>query len=55
MEEEVSKTCSTQEVTRNAYNILTGYPEGKRKLGSSKNGWEVEIKMSLKAKECENY
>jgi hypothetical protein len=32
---------------RNAYSILVGKPEGKRRLGRSKQWWENNIKLDL--------
>jgi hypothetical protein len=34
--------------TRNAYNILTGKPEGKRAFGRPRCRWEDNIKMNLR-------
>jgi hypothetical protein len=33
---------------RNAYNILIGKPDLKRKLGNPKNGWEDSVEMPHK-------
>jgi hypothetical protein len=33
---------------RNAYNILTGQPEGKRPLGIPRLRWKYNIKMDLR-------
>jgi hypothetical protein len=32
---------------RNAYNILVGKPEGKRRLGRPRRRWKNNIKMNL--------
>jgi len=34
-------------IMRNAYRIVVGKPEGKRRLGRPRNGWEDNIKMNL--------
>jgi hypothetical protein len=34
--------------TRNAYKILVGKPEGKRRLGRPRRRWEHNIKMNLR-------
>jgi hypothetical protein len=40
--------CSTDE-TRNAYNILVGKPEGKKRpLGRPRSRWEYNIRMDLR-------
>jgi hypothetical protein len=33
---------------RNAYRILVGYPEGKRRLGRPRRRWVNNIKMDLR-------
>jgi hypothetical protein len=33
---------------RNAYRILVGNPQGKSPLGSSRHGWEDNIKIALR-------
>jgi hypothetical protein len=34
---------------RNAYKILVGKPQGKRRLRTSRHGWEYNIRMDLRA------
>jgi len=34
-------------VSRGAYSILVGKPEGRRPLGSPRHGWEDNIKIGL--------
>jgi hypothetical protein len=36
------------EESRNAYKILVGKPEGKRRLGRRRRRWEDNIKMDVK-------
>ena len=36
------------EIPRNAYQILLGSPEGKRRLGRPRHRWEDNIKIDLK-------
>jgi hypothetical protein len=44
----MGRQCSTHGVTRNAYRILVGKPEGKRPLGRPRHRWEDNIKMGLR-------
>jgi hypothetical protein len=44
----MSRACSTNGETRNAYTILVGYLEGKRPLGRPRRGWVDDIKMDLR-------
>jgi hypothetical protein len=41
-------TCSTNGVTRNAYRILVGKPEGRRPLGRTRRRWVDNIKIGLR-------
>jgi hypothetical protein len=47
-EDEIGGTCSSHGEVRNAYKILTGKPEGKRRLGRPRRRWEDNIKMDLR-------
>jgi hypothetical protein len=40
--------CSTNGEKRNAYRILVGKPEGKRRLGRPRSRWMDNIKMDLR-------
>jgi hypothetical protein len=45
----MSRACSTHGgEERNAYRILVGKPEGKRRLGRSRHRWVDNIKMDLR-------
>jgi hypothetical protein len=39
---------------RNSYNILAGYPEGKRQLGRPRHRWKGKLEMDFKGLEGEN-
>ena len=41
------------ELSRNAYRVLVGKPEGKRPLGRSRRRWEENIKMDLREMSCD--
>ena len=41
------------EVSRNAYRVLVGKPEGKRPLGRPRRRWEDNIKMDLREVGCD--
>ena len=40
-------------LTRNAYRVLVGKPEGKRPLGRPRRRWENNIKMDLREMGCD--
>jgi hypothetical protein len=44
----MSMAFSTNGVTRNAYRIMVGNPEGKRPLGRRRRRWVDNIKMDLR-------
>jgi hypothetical protein len=43
----VSRACKTNGGEEDAYRILVGKPEGKRRLGKHRHRWEDNIKMDL--------
>jgi hypothetical protein len=43
----MGRTCSTNGEERNAYAILMGKPEGKRRLGKPRRRWVDNIRMAL--------
>jgi hypothetical protein len=48
VEDEMSRTCSTNGAKRNANRILVGKLEGKRPLGRPRRRWMDNIKMDLR-------
>jgi hypothetical protein len=48
MDDEMGGTCSAYGVTKNAYTILVGNPEGKRPFGKPTRSGEDNIKVDLK-------
>jgi hypothetical protein len=44
----MGKACSKNGEHRNAYRIMLGKPEGKRRLGRPRRRWEDNIKMDLR-------
>jgi len=49
----MGSTCSTHG-ERNTYKMLFRKPEWKTPLGEYRRGWEDNIKMVLRERECEN-
>jgi hypothetical protein len=43
------RACSTYGEGRDAYGVLVGKPEGRRPLERSRNRWDDNIKMELRA------
>jgi hypothetical protein len=43
----MSGSCSTNGEKRNAYRLLVGKPEGKRRLERPRRRWEDNIRMDL--------
>ena len=41
------------ELSRNAYRVLVGRPEGTRPLGGPRHRWEDNIKMDLREVNCD--
>jgi hypothetical protein len=37
---------------RGVYNVLVGYPEGKKPMGGPRHRWEDNIKVDLQEVEC---
>jgi hypothetical protein len=48
----MSGACSTNGENRNAYRLLVGKPDGKRRLGRPRRRWVVDIKMDLGEMGC---
>jgi hypothetical protein len=44
----MSRACTTNGGTRNAYRILVGKPEGKRPLGKPKRRWVNNVTIYLR-------
>jgi hypothetical protein len=44
----MGRACSTNGEKRNAYRILVGTPEGKRRLERPRRRWEDAIRMDLR-------
>jgi hypothetical protein len=49
----MGRACSTNGEKRNAYRILVGKPEGKRRLGRPRLRWVDNIKIDLIVRETE--
>jgi hypothetical protein len=47
-EDEMGRICSMHGEKRNAYMILVGMPEGKKRLGRPRSTWEDNIKINLR-------
>ena len=48
-----TKYVELLELSRNAYRVLVGRPEGKRPLGRPRRKWEGKIKMDLREVGCD--
>jgi hypothetical protein len=47
-EDEMSRACSINGVWTNAYRILVGKPEGRRRVGRHRHEWMDNTKMNLR-------